>query len=229
MALVAIFAAGLFYLWSVGSDSVRTAAPAAGGAPASSGGGEALAPEPVDGPVSPSPGNAEELRQMAEQYQKLLAANPRNAEAAGSLGRVLMQRGDAAGAIAAFQSATDAEPERWEYRFQLARAQCALARWDECIGTLRQAQSLEPDSAAVAHNLGVALHRRGASEAAMKEFLHARQLNPGEAASALGLAISYDRLGSQGEARSAYEEYLRLSPQSPLASQVRAKIAALGK
>jgi Flp pilus assembly protein TadD len=79
----------------------------------------------------------------------------------------------------------------------------------------------------VAHNLGVALHRKGAEGAAVAEFERARALRPADPAVHLGLAVSHDRLGQAEDAIEAYQEYLRLLPDTPYADKIRKRISEL--
>jgi hypothetical protein len=56
----------------------------------------------------------------------------------------------------------------------------------------------------ITHKLGVALHRRGAADAAMAAFKKARELAPDQAAPVLGLAVSCDKLGRAADAAEAW-------------------------
>lgn len=222
--LVLAFALGIFYLWYVDRpESVSNATPAPAAARSTE-----LEPEFLEW-TAPAAGASSEVQQSLDLYKKQLADNPKDADVLANLGRAQFQLGQANDAIASFQSAADAAPEAPQHRFQLAQVQCTLARWDECITTLRDARRLAPDHLAAAHNLAVALHKRGVDDVAVEEFKRARELSSQEPAVVLGLAVSQDKLGRSTEAADAYQEFIRLAPSSPLADKARARITQLGR
>jgi Flp pilus assembly protein TadD len=77
----------------------------------------------------------------------------------------------------------------------------------KCINSVREARKLAPENAAISHNLGVALHRRGVDDVAVDEFKKARELASGQPLTVLGLAVSCDKLGRSAEAVEAYQEF----------------------
>ena len=58
-------------------------------------------------------------------------------------------------------------PDRWAYRFNLARALAVLGKWDESIASYRQAQQLFPNDYATTFNLALTLHKKGDDLAAV--------------------------------------------------------------
>jgi Flp pilus assembly protein TadD len=231
--LSAAFVLALVALWYSGRSNTS---PPSAPAPSSSAGrpapGQAPSASDMEPPFAPPiripPVQAQtDLQQSLSFYERAVRDRPGDANALASLARAQVQLGQTKEAIATLQTLTDAAPFRPEYWLLLAHAQCTLSRWDECIGSLRKAQELTPDDPAVAHNLGVALHRRGSDAAAIKEYERARTLRPADPATHLGLAVSYDRLGQPVEAIAAYREYLRLLPGAPAADKINARIATL--
>jgi tetratricopeptide (TPR) repeat protein len=229
IVLVLVFGAVLLFLWYTGSPESSSSTPAATDATASGARttGDTIEPEFLAWAGS-SGGAPPELQNKLEEAKKVAAENSKDGNALLNLGRIQLQLGSGTDAIASFQSASDADPQSSEYRFALAQAQCGLARWDECINSLRDARKLAPENAAISHNLGVALHRRGVDDVAVDEFRKARELASGQPATVLGLAVSCDKLGRSADAVEAYREFLRLAPASPVAEKIRVRVSQLG-
>jgi tetratricopeptide (TPR) repeat protein len=228
IGLVLVFGAGLLFLWYTGRSG-SSSAPAETDTTASGtrAAGSTLEPEFLEWAGS-SGGAQPELQKKLEEAKRAAADSPKDGNALRNLGRIQLQLRNGTDAIASFQAASDVDPQSSEYRFALAEAQCGLARWDECINSLRDARKLAPEHAALSHNLGVALHRRGVDDVAVDEFKKARELASGQPLTVLGLAVSYDKLGRSADAVEAYQEFLRLAPASPLAEKIRVRLSQLG-
>ncbi len=195
-ALVAVFVAGLAALWYYTNSASPADGPATAGAPAASATG-ALEPEfeewsrAPDGPPASLEGSLEEARSIA-------TANPENGQAMANVGHLQLQLGRATDAMASFQAAAERDPQNWRYRFDVAQAQCSLTRWDECISALRDAARLAPDNWTIAHNLGVALHRRGVDDVAVAEYSEGEGVVAGERARASRSCRQLRQTGSRG-------------------------------
>jgi Flp pilus assembly protein TadD len=227
--LAALFIVALAALWWTGRDEAPVAANPAGtsaGTPAPASAAAGVEPEFME-VAGPAPPGREDLPKAYKYYLQTVTDRPNDVDARLMLGRIQLAMNRPQEAIGSFQAATDTEPGRSVVWAQLGRAQCALSRWDECIVSLRRARDLSQDDLAVAHNLGVALHRKGAEGAAVAEFERARALGPADPAVHLGLAVSHDRLGQAEDAIEAYQEYLRLLPDTPYADKIRKRISEL--
>jgi tetratricopeptide (TPR) repeat protein len=162
-----------------------------------------------------------------KKYQDAIVRNPDDAEAESNLGQVLVRLGHPAEALPHFDRAIALIQGRWAYHFNRARALKLLGRLDESIASYRTVQQLLPDDYATIFNIGQILHQKGDEAAAVQEYLKAITLNPDDGTFRLALGISLERLQKRAEAAAAYGEYLRLSPQSPDAEKVKARIAQL--
>lgn len=234
IALSVVFVLGLGALWLSGRS----------GSSSSSSGASSTKPKPIVPAALPAADVTEpafvqfvrlpaqsqtELEHAATYFERAVGDRPADADARRNLGQAQLQLGRTQHAVATLQALTDAAPAKGESWLLLAYAQCALSRWDECIGSLRKAGELSTDDPMIPYNLGVALHRRGSDGGAITEYKRAVALQPSEAGTQLGLAVSYDRLGQVVEATKAYQEYLRLLPEAPGADKIRARIATLGE
>jgi Flp pilus assembly protein TadD len=78
---------------------------------------------------------------------------------------------------------------------------------------------INPRSAEVRNNLGLALIAQGEFAAAAEELTQAIAINPGLAEVRLNLAIAYLNLGRRAEAASQLEAYLQVRPANDLTRQ----------
>jgi tetratricopeptide (TPR) repeat protein len=161
------------------------------------------------------------------QFQAAIQRNPQDAESLSNLGQVLVRMKRAEEAIPYFQRALAIVPDRWSYQFNLARALGLLGRMSDSIAAYRRAQQLFPDDYVTTFNLALMLHKAGDEVGAVDQYQKAIALQPEDASFRLALANSLVRLDKRPEAAAALQEYLRLSPSSPDADKVRARIAEL--
>ena len=92
---------------------------------------------------------------------------------------------------------------------------------------LEKAASLEPNSAAVHCNLGLAYQNSGNIDRAIQEFNEALRLKPAMPEATLNIAGCYQSLGQTAEAISWYEKYLKVSSDSAESKQIKDVIEAL--
>jgi Flp pilus assembly protein TadD len=117
-----------------------------------------------------------------------------------NLGTFLVERGDAAGAIAELQSAIRMEPSSIPAYVNLADVYRALARDADGERVLRDGLTSAPKSGVLHFALGLALTRLNRGDTALREFARAAGLEPGNARFAYVHAIA---LNSAGKADSA--------------------------
>ena len=240
-AVVGVFLLAVGALWFTGEKApaarAAASAPATTARPGAASRSTAGAPAKIDhvpGAAFLEPSGAATVAYGAGDFQTSLARfqeavsrNPNDAESLSNLGQVLVKLGRAEEALAPLLRATTLNPERWAYRFNYARALGVLGRWTEAVESYGQAQRLFPDDYVTAFNYGMALHKAGEDNAAVDQYRRAIELNPEDASFRAALANSYERLQDRAGAAAAYTEYLRLSPDSPDADKVRARIAVL--
>ena len=101
-------------------------------------------------------------------YEKILAADPRNADVCNNLGVLHLQRGDVAAGAAMFDRAFKLKPQDAQVRFNNVRASVAhgAALWSqrqygEAIAAFRRALHCDPGNAVALVNLINALGRTG--------------------------------------------------------------------
>ncbi len=93
----------------------------------------------------------------AEALYQGLVPGPEQASAASGLGHVAAARGDWAGAVAAYERATSADPVNAAYRNDLGYALMKTRAFGRAIFALRQASELDPGNLLIRNNLNLAL------------------------------------------------------------------------
>ncbi len=120
--------------------------------------------------------NAAEARRWIMQAVK---AEPKNAHAQASLGRLLYLDKDFSGAERAFKKALSIDPAMISTRIALGDLyQNALKQPDTAIQRYRRALQDQPDHAGARYAMGVALLRSGDAQGARRELTRAAALQP---------------------------------------------------
>jgi Flp pilus assembly protein TadD len=108
---------------------------------------------------------------------------PRAPEAYLSLGQLLRQRGDAAGAAAALAEADRLNKRKADEQAATFAVSAGMKRRDAgdlagAIASFREAVRLAPDHAAARYQLALALEKSGARVEARRQMAQARRLAP---------------------------------------------------
>ena len=140
---------------------------------------------------------------LARALREARAANVANAErpeAQVALGLQALRYGDAAGARAAYQKALARAPYFVPARVNLADLARAEGNESEAIDQLRGALEYVPEDGLVRYALGLALHRAGDAEGALRELDRASARTPLDPRITLGFALALDGQGRRTEA-----------------------------
>ena len=113
-------------------------------------------------------------------YRKILAAEPRNAEAVHLLGLVAQQVGRHSDAILLFQRSVAINPQRAQAFAALGASLGVTGRLHEAQEALRRAVQIDPALADAHLNLGNTLEATGQPEQAIASYERALRANPGE-------------------------------------------------
>ncbi|MGE5504162.1 MAG: tetratricopeptide repeat protein [Actinomycetota bacterium] len=175
------------------------------------------------------------LSEAEPVYRRLLAAEPDNAEVLHLLAVLLLQKGDAAGALPLAERAVAAAPslaKAWNTLPKawntLANIRAALGRTAEAADALQRAVTLDDGLVEARLNLGILLSRLGRlaeAEAALRIVV---ERQPANAAARNNLGSVLHHLGRGDEAEAEFREAVRLAPAMPQALLnlgIRAKAA----
>jgi tetratricopeptide (TPR) repeat protein len=117
------------------------------------------------------------------QLRETVHLQPRSAEAHLSIGQILRQRGDAAGAAAAFAEADrlrklKADDQAATFAVSAGMKKLAARDLPGAIASFREAVRLAPEQAQAQYQLGLALQKAGAAAEAREHLAAARRLAP---------------------------------------------------
>jgi tetratricopeptide (TPR) repeat protein len=187
---------------------VATAAPAGDAPPPSPGGqsGPSLLPEAM------RLHQAGLLDQAEALYQRVIAADPREAIGHHYLGVLAMQRGDLATAEAKLREALVLRADIPDFFGNLGLVLRLGKRHEEATQAYRQALALDPHHAVSHNNLGLSLHALGDLDAAVEHFNRALAIQPQFAEALVNLGASLQAGGQLEAAAAAYRKALTLRP-----------------
>lgn len=160
-------------------------------------------------------------------FRDQLERNPRDAEAHSNAGQLLVRLGRTSEALPLLREATELDPGRWAYRFNLARAEGLLGLWDVAVEDYGRAAALFPGDYATLFNLAQALHRAGREAEAVAQYKLAIQQKPDDSSFYLALGISEEKLGHAAEAGAAYRRFVEMDPSARQAEAVKARAGQL--
>ena len=152
------------------------------------------------------------LGEAVATYERVIAADPHNADALHLMGVAHLQVGRNKEALGLIERALSAHPAFPEAHNNRGNALKALGRSAEAADAYRAAIAANPRYAAAHHHLGIALFEARKFEAAEASYREALRLKPDypDALSNLGTALR--ELGRLDEAVVCYEQALALQP-----------------
>lgn len=164
--------------------------------------------------------------EKAETYiRQAVAAEPGNAHAQASWGRLLATKGDFAGAEAALLRATEIDQGLVRPRMDLADLYATvLAKPSEAVELYRSVVRLDPSHAGAHYALGVTLSRLGQHGEALAALQDSARLAPQNPLPQLALARLAMRTGEPTEAMRSVERALEIQPRLAEALELRGDI-----
>jgi tetratricopeptide (TPR) repeat protein len=157
--------------------------------------------------------NRRDFRLAHELCLKILAADPRHADALFLLGIIAAEHGNYGKALDVIDRAIAIEPHNSEYLAQRGRCLIALQRPREAFEAARGALALDPRDALTLDTIGVVMTRAGAHAEAIDPFRRAVARDAGKPAFHYNLAASLQFVGELHSAEAEYREAVRLDPQ----------------
>lgn len=170
----------------------------------------------------------EDYTTAVTEFEGELALSPESDSVLLNLGQARAKAGDTDGALAAFQKAVQVNPEKSEAYLQMAGIYEQRGEKDKAEEMYQQVISLDPKNAALSfYNLGVHAWNENRGNEATQAFRKALELDPTYAASHRELARALMGLQDFPGALEHFEEYLKLNPMAPDASEIKDSIALL--
>jgi len=148
--------------------------------------------------------------------KQIVQADPKDFEAWAELGTSLFMQGDRGEAEKAYKRALEQRAGYPVALLNLGKLQFAQKKYDECIQTLTQMISVNPDSAEAHRFLGESYLQIKKGSVAVKHLERAIQLDPnGQAEAHLRIAGLYNAAGYKNLAAAEYEKFLARKPDYP--------------
>jgi Flp pilus assembly protein TadD len=165
-------------------------------------------------------------RYASRSPQTLVAGDRAAAQAQFNEGIAAYDRKDLAGAIAAYQRATELDPTHFPSQHNLGWAALDSGDLTRALLAGEIAVRLDPSSANATRLFASALQRGNFPADAATQLERLIVLEPGDAAAHFTLAGLYARnLGQSGKARTQYLKVLELSPKHPQEAAIRVWLA----
>ncbi len=139
--------------------------------------------------------------------------DPDPAEAHDNLGRLLMDKGDAAAAAEAFRAAVRLRPDWAEAHFNLGAASCRVGDVRGQLECHRKAVEIRPDWAWGRYGLGNALKAAGDPDGAIPEYREAIRLAPDFAEARCNLGVALWVTHRKAEAIAEFRKAIDLKPE----------------
>jgi len=157
------------------------------------------------------------------EYGRTIAIDPKMSEAYVNLGMMLLDKQEAAAAIAPLRKAVELLPSQSRPRYLLAVAQDRTGDRAGAAESFEALLHLDPNDVTAIDYLAWAALRKGKPEEAEAKFRHALEVQPNGAEARRGLAQSLDAQ-KKAEATGAYRDYLEVMPSD---SEARSRLIHL--
>jgi tetratricopeptide (TPR) repeat protein len=151
------------------------------------------------------------------------AAAVQAAQATGSTAAILDQA-----QVNAFTSVAEREPSNAAPRVQLGNLYFDAERYDDAIKWYSDALRLSPNTVEVSTDLGVSYYYTNQPDKALEQFDRSLKIDPKHTKTLLNVGIvkAFGKQDLQG-AQQAWEELIKLAPQSPEAQAARRALDSL--
>ncbi len=154
------------------------------------------------------------LQQAADIYQRMLATDPKHADANHLLGLIAHQCGNQEAALQLILHAIESNPSHHIYFCNLGIVRMALEQWDDAITAFQTAIRLNLGDLKAHINLGIALERTGRNNEALAAYQKALSIAPNDTEILNKLGNAYAQLKRMEEATTSFQKALQLNPAS---------------
>lgn len=152
------------------------------------------------------------LDQAIEDYERSIAADPRNAAAFNNLGVALKDRGRLDEAAEAFQKALALDAKYEKALNNLGVIRFRKNQFEEAISLFKQALLINAGNVESHTNLGLIYLLAGRDDDALDAFQQALRVDPRLAEAHYNLGILWERRGNRDSAERHYLKFVELAP-----------------
>jgi tetratricopeptide (TPR) repeat protein len=130
--------------------------------------------------------------------------------------------------IRSLQALLKEDPKNLKALVEIGNLYFDADQFDGAINYYAQALQIDPRNADVRTDLGIMFRRKGETDKAIAEFKKAAEIDPRHANSRynLGVVLLHDKKDIKG-AIQAWEDYLKVDPDSPRAEKIRFQISKM--
>jgi tetratricopeptide (TPR) repeat protein len=157
-------------------------------------------------------------------FRRVLADEPRNAQALHLLGVTVGRMGRHQDAVNYITSATRAQPSNPVFHTNLGHALIEVGRNADAVKSFDRALHLKPDLTQAYRGRGIAQVRLDQAEAALSSFRMVVQLTPGDAQAQNDLGVILERMRQPLEALEHFGRAITLNPYHPEAHNNRGQL-----
>ena len=126
-------------------------------------------------------------------------------------------QGQPAAAVKLLEQELAQHPDRDAYRLALSEVQLQMGKFQEARAQLEQLVRRNPGFTDAVIRLGTVESKLGDKAAALENFHKAHQMQPSNTTAALGYAMLLEEAGQTEQARTAYEDLLKVDRENPTA------------
>ncbi|MBZ0093597.1 MAG: TonB-dependent receptor, partial [Sulfuricellaceae bacterium] len=159
-------------------------------------------------------------------FDRVLASEPKNAEAWFGVGRIQSEREDVRQGRKDLGRAIALNPAGAGYRGELATLESFANEFDAAEKEFKEALAQQPDDYVALTGLGILQLKRGNPDAALESFLKAGVLEPRYARGALYTGVAYYQLGNHVRAEEMFRRAAEFDPKDPLPHMMLSLVAA---
>lgn len=162
--------------------------------------------------------------EAADVYRRILAVDPRNADALHSFGVLHAQRSDYETAVALIGRAVAVAPDNATAHYNHGKALRDAGRGEDALASYDRALALMPGNVDAWANRGTILQELGRPREAVESFDRALAIDPSHIPSLHNRANAINDLGLRQQAIAGYDQVLRLDPNNTFALNGRAGV-----
>ncbi|MFQ5827588.1 MAG: tetratricopeptide repeat protein [Candidatus Methylomirabilia bacterium] len=172
-----------------------------------------------------------QLDRAVEEYQKSIAADPRNPAAFNNLGVALKESGRLDQAIEAFEQALALDPKYEKALNNLGVIRYRKGQYREAIDLFKQALRINPANVESHTNLGIIFLLAERHNDALEAFGEALRYDPTLAEAHYNVALLWERRGHREKAERHYQKFVELASErhAPLVAKVRERLRFLAR
>lgn len=170
-----------------------------------------------------------QLARAIEEYEKSIAADPRNPAAYNNLGVALKESGRLDLAIEAFEKCLALDPKYEKALNNLGVIRYRKGQYEAAIDLFKQALRINPTNVESYTNLGIIYLQAQRHDDALEAFQQALRYDPRLAEAHYNLGLLWERRGHREQAQRHYQKFVELASErhAPLVARVKERLQVL--